>query len=147
MSIKDGFKDRRIAECRQCQTPVMENLEGVVTERSISSKVCVVKGWCSTCMEEAMPLMAHVSEVATGDLDFEDFIDIMSTKPRKQLYTSANLNISEDSEKYCPCCGDSIIHGSFFDACRKCSPKYFEKCKTCSQLKVNCLCNWEDTVL
>lgn len=160
MSTKKYRKDLKAAECRQCRVPILENLEGVVTsvksyETVIAGlhrrivRVRATKGWCFTCMKRAIPLMAYISRVATGDRDLEDFVKAMKKSRATDIMGGDHItddkgNTALDnaltSLDICPNCGDNIVHGSFFDACRKCTPLYFEKCDHCTQLKVNCIC-------
>lgn len=141
-NIKSGLKDKVVVDCRQCQNPILESLEGIVTKKKteVFDLPRRTVGWCYKCIKKAMPLMSDISKIATGDMDFEDFLEMMGNKRLLAGFERSTGSI-------CPSCGDRLSHGSFFDACRKCSPVYFEQCRVCGQTKVNCLCELADTVI
>ncbi len=128
------MSNKKLSNCRQCKSPVLEGSDGIIIGREQA------KGWCDICIGKSLFLMAGIAKVATEDMEFDDFLKSISGKC--QTYHSSRF-----TGKVCPSCGNGMLSGSCFSSCKKCFPEHFQPCQECGQLKISCICGWEDQIL
>lgn len=119
------MKKGRVTNCRECDTPILAELDGVVVGKNGD------KGWCDPCIRKSIYLMAYLAKLTMEDIEF----DVVKSRLTKNL--SKFDGFVSDT---CPRCGDNIVEGSHIGACKKCDPEYFEECGKCGQEKICCIC-------
>lgn len=121
---------RKITDCRECSTPVLAKVDGVVVGKKED------KGWCETCMRKSVYLMQYLAKLALEDIEF-------STVKKQLVERARSVGLDKHgglTGDICPDCGNDMVEGSHVGACRKCHPEYFEECDTCGQEKICCIC-------
>lgn len=126
-----------IVNCRECETPMLGSLDGVVMGRNKD------EGWCSSCIAKSAYLMAYLSKLVMEDIEFGEVKRRLTRKVKPVSLDEFGGFVGD----VCPKCGDDFVEGGAFSACRKCTPEYFKNCEDCGFERINCICCLEDMIL
>lgn len=130
------MKRGRVTNCRECDTPILPSLDGVVIGKNRN------KGWCDPCIRKSAYLMAYLAKLTMEDIEFDDVKSLLARETELGPLDEFGGFVGD----ICPKCKDDIVNGSHVGACRKCNPEYFEECEQCGQERISCICYTESLI-